>query len=59
MTVKDLSDLFDFISCGTAFFGFFMGLIAPKFCKLLNLSIKFLSKKLGKDKKEKEKKDEK
>lgn len=55
----EVSALLELVNYGYFFVGLFLGISILKFFKLLNLSIKFLSKKLGKDKKEKDKTDEK
>ena len=55
----EVSALLELVNYGYLFFGLFLGLIIPKFFKLINYSVEFLSKKLGKDKKNKEKTDEK
>lgn len=53
--VSAMLDMLIFISI---FVGFCFGLILPKFFKLMAYSTEFLRKKLGKDKKNKEKTDE-
>lgn len=50
----EVSAMLDILVFNSVFAGFCIGLILPKFCKLINYSVEFLSKKLGKDKKEKE-----
>lgn len=55
----EVSALLELVNYGYFFVGLFLGVSILKFFKLLNLSIKFLSKKLDKDKKKKEKTDEK
>lgn len=55
----EVSAMLDILLLNSMFAGFYFGLIAPKFLKLINFSCDFLLKKLGKDKKEKDKTDEK
>lgn len=56
----EVSALLDMLLWGATFYGFLLGLILPKFTKLLSLSVEFLSKKLGKNKqKSKESEDKK
>lgn len=54
----EVSAMLDILVFNSVFAGFCIGLILPKFCKLINYSCEFLAKKLGKDKKNKEKTDE-
>ena len=51
--------LLELVNYGYMFFGLFLGFIIPQFFKLIEYSIEFLCKKLGKDKKSKSKDDEK
>ncbi|WP_296135319.1 hypothetical protein [uncultured Eubacterium sp.] len=51
----EVSALLELVNYGYLFVGLFLGFSIPKFFKLLDLSIKFLSKKLVKDKTKKEK----
>lgn len=55
----EVSAMLDILMLNSAFAGLCIGLILPKFFKLIDYSLKFLIKKLGKDKKEKDKTDEK
>lgn len=55
----EVSAMLELVNYGYFFTGLFLGISILKFFKLLDLSIKFLSKKLGKDKKKKEETDEK
>ena len=55
----EVSALLDMLLYGAMFVGFCFGLILPKFFKLISLSVEFLSKKLGKDKKKQDKKSKK
>lgn len=55
----EVSAMLDILILNSMFAGLYFGLIAPKFLKLINFTCDFISKKLGKDKKEKEKTDEK
>lgn len=55
----EVSAMLDIVIINSMFLGFCFGLILPKFFKLLSLSVEFLSKKLGKDKKKQEKKSKK
>lgn len=52
----EVSAMLDIVIINFMFLGFCLGLILPKFFKLLILSVEFLSKKLGKDKKKQDKK---
>ncbi|WP_177921456.1 hypothetical protein [uncultured Eubacterium sp.] len=51
----EVSAMLDILILNCMFAGFCFGLIFPKIFKLLHLLTEFLIKKLGKDKKEKEK----
>lgn len=55
----EVSAMLDILILNCMFAGFCFGLIFPKITKLLHLLTEFLIKKLGKDKKNKEKTDEK
>lgn len=55
----EVSALLDMLLYGATFVGFIFGLILPKIFKLIILSVEFLSKKLGKDKKKQDKKSKK
>lgn len=55
----EVSAMLDMLVFNSCFVGFCIGLIFPKFIKLINFSCEFFAKKLGKDKKKKEKTDEK
>lgn len=55
----EVSAMLDILILNSMFAGLYLGLIAPKFLKLINFSCDFILKKLGKDKKNKEKTDEK
>lgn len=54
----EVSAMLDILMLNSAFAGLYIGLILPKFFKLIDYSLKFLSKELDKDKKKKEKTDE-
>lgn len=54
----EVSAMLDILILNSMFAGLYFGLIVPKFLKLIYFSCDFLSKKLGKDKKNKEKTDE-
>lgn len=59
MSESDVQALLDLLICGMFFSGFFCGLIAPDFCKLINRAAKLLGKKLEKISDKKQKKDDK